>query len=138
MADTHSVKVRSYNMSRIRSVDSKPELKLRKEMWQRGIRGYRLHQKIAGRPDVVFTKKRIAVFVDGCFWHQCPICFVRPKSNNEYWDKKISRNVSRDVEVVRLLGDEGYRVIRLWEHDVLKSTGYCVDLITRAIETQAQ
>ena len=138
MADTHSTKVRSYNMSRIRSINSKPELKLRKELWQHSIRGYRLHQKIAGRPDLVFTKSKLAVFVDGCFWHHCPTCFVRPKSNNEYWDAKITRNVNRDVEVVRLLSDEGYRVIRLWEHDVLKSTGYCVDLISRALQSQAQ
>ncbi len=133
MADTHSSKVRSYNMSRIRSVDSAPELKLRSELWQRGMRGYRLHKKIAGKPDIVFAKGKLAIFVDGCFWHHCPTCFVRPKSNNEYWDKKISRNVSRDVEVVRLLSDEGYRVIRLWEHDVLKNTGHCVDLISRAV-----
>ena len=133
MADTHSTKVRSYNMSRIRSSDSKPEIILRRELWKHGLRGYRLHQKIAGRPDLLFTRRKVAVFVDGCFWHQCPTCFVRPKSNNEYWDKKIARNVSRDVEVVRLLSDEGYTVLRLWEHDVLKSTGYCRDLIARAI-----
>ena len=135
MADTHSTKVRSYNMSRIRSVNSKPEIKLRKEIWQRGIRGYRLHQKIAGRPDLVFTKKKVAIFVDGCFWHQCPTCFVRPKSNNEYWDAKISRNVERDAEVVRLLSEEGYYVIRLWEHDVQKNTNHCVDLISQALQT---
>jgi DNA mismatch endonuclease (patch repair protein) len=133
MADTHSIKVRSYNMSRIRSIDSKPEIKLRKELWRNGIRGYRLHKKITGKPDLVFAKSMVAVFVDGCFWHHCPTCFVRPKSNNEYWDTKIARNVSRDVEVVRQLSDDGYKVIRLWEHDVLKSTSYCTDLIARAI-----
>lgn len=133
MADNHSVKVRSYNMSRIRSIDSKPEVKLRRELWLRGMRGYRLHKKIVGKPDIVFGKCKVVIFVDGCFWHHCPTCFVRPKSNQEYWDKKIARNVSRDVEVVRRLGDEGYKVVRLWEHDVLKSTGYCTELIARAI-----
>ncbi len=120
-------------MSRIRSTDTVPEIKLRRELWQRGLRGYRLHKKITGKPDIVFTKNKVAIFVDGCFWHRCPICFVRPKSNNEYWDQKIARNISRDVEVVQILSEEGYRVIRLWEHDVLKSTDYCIELIERTI-----
>ena len=108
-------------------------LPMRQELWRRGMKGYRLHKKIAGKPDLVFTKSKVAIFVDGCFWHHCPICFIWPKSNNDYWDKKIARNVSRDVEVVRLLSGEGYKVVRLWEHDVLKNTSHCADLVARAI-----
>lgn len=82
----------------------------------------------------MFTKKKIAIFVDGCFWHRCPACFVRPKSNNEYWDKKIQHNTARDAEVSQTLQAEGYRVIRLWEHDVLKNTQCCVNIIQEALE----
>lgn len=135
MADNHSIKVRSFNMSRIRSKDSVPELKLRKKLWEKNIRGYRLHQKIAGKPDIVFTRKKVAIFVDGCFWHHCPICFVKPKSNNDYWDAKIARNIRRDVEVVKALSEAGYTVMRLWEHDVLKHTDFCVDLIVRRLKS---
>lgn len=121
-------------MSRIRGINSKPELKLRKALWEQRLRGYRLHVKITGKPDIVFTKKKTAIFVDGCFWHRCPVCFVRPKSNNEYWDKKIQRNTTRDAEVSQTLQAEGYRVVRLWEHDVLKNTQYCVNIIQEALE----
>ena len=86
-----------------------------------------------GRPDITFVGRRIAVFVDGCFWHHCPTCFVRPKSNNEYWDAKIERNIKRDIEVTKLVSGEGYHVIRLWEHDILKNTDHCVNLLSRML-----
>lgn len=135
MADTHSPQVRSYNMSRIRSTNSKPELILRRALWAHGLRGYRIHKKVVGKPDIVFTRKMIVVFVDGCFWHHCPTCFVPPKSNNDYWDKKILRNTTRDSEVTQTLQEAGYRVLRLWEHQILKDTAYCVNVISDLLKT---
>lgn len=112
---------RSYCMSRITSKNTKPELMFRKAVWGQGIRGYRLHAKLPGKPDLFFPKKRVAIFIDGCFWHHCPDCFVRPKSNNDYWDKKIERNTNRDVEVNKSLQNDSITVVRLWEHEVKKS-----------------
>lgn len=82
------------------------------------MRGYRIKTSLIGKPDLFFPKKKIAVFIDGCFWHKCPKCFVRPKSNIKYWDKKIQRNVERDFEVTKTLQKEGICVIRLWEHEI--------------------
>ncbi|MCH7770643.1 MAG: hypothetical protein IIA49_06455 [Bacteroidetes bacterium] len=64
---------------------------MRVHLWRRGVWGYRLHAKVAGNPDIVFIKKKIAIFIDGCFWHKCPKCFRKPKSNQDYWEPKIQR-----------------------------------------------
>jgi DNA mismatch endonuclease, patch repair protein len=119
MPDCYPKEVRSKVMSRIRSKNTKPELLLRKTLWHLGYRGYRIHnQKIPGKPDIVFTKKKIAIFIDGCFWHGCPQCFVEPKSNRDYWLPKIRRTIERDkMQNVRLQSD-GWNVIRIWEHDI--------------------
>src|SRR5579872_4444216 len=114
-------KQRSYCMSRITSRNTKPEIIFRKYLWSVGIRGYRLHSKLPGKPDMYFGRKRIAVFVDGCFWHMCPLDFVKPKSHNEYWDKKLNRNVERDKEVSKALNELNIRVVRFWEHDIKKN-----------------
>ena len=99
MVDVLTKEQRSYNMSRIRAKDTKPELKLRKLLFENGIRGYRIHYNLPGKPDVVFVKKRIVVFVDGCYWHKCPVCFVEPETRKEFWMKKIEGNVNRDKEI---------------------------------------
>ena len=83
------------------------------------LRGWTLHSSdIAGKPDFYFRKRRIAVFVDGCFWHGCPKCFQAPRQNATFWRLKIGRNRTRDRKVGRLLRRDGIRVIRIWEHDV--------------------
>ena len=120
MADTHSKKQRSENMAKIRSVGNKStEMALISLMRLNKITGWRRHLKtVAGRPDFVFPKKKIAVFVDGCFWHGCPMCSLKSKSNKEYWDKKIVRNIERDRSVKRELKKAGWTVVRIWEHDI--------------------
>jgi DNA mismatch endonuclease (patch repair protein) len=85
-----------------------------------GIRGYRIHYNLPGKPDLVFVKKRIAVFVDGCFWHKCPSCFKEPETRNEFWMKKIQSNVERDKKVDDLLKNDGWIIIRIWEHEIKK------------------
>lgn len=117
MSDVMTPEQRSRCMARIRGRDTKPEVLLRKELWRRGLR-YRLRCRLPGRPDLVVTKFRVAVFVDGCFWHGCPTHGARPKSNREFWCRKLSRNMERDREVNERLKSMGWKVIRIWEHEV--------------------
>ena len=105
-------------MSKVKSKDTSIELLLRKELWKRGFR-YRLQYPLPGKPDLVFPKYKIAVFVDGCFWHGCPICNKKmPSSNKEYWKRKIKRNIERDRRTDGELSNMGWRVIRVWEHQI--------------------
>jgi DNA mismatch endonuclease (patch repair protein) len=117
MPDVMTPTQRSRCMSRIRSSATKPELALRRALWAMGVR-YRLKSKLPGKPDIIFTRPRLAVFVDGCFWHGCPIHGTRPKSNSEYWNPKIERNQLRDAEVREKLEALGWRVLRFWDHDL--------------------
>lgn len=117
MADVLTKGQRSYCMSRIRGRDTKPEVRLRKALWQSGLR-YRVSGPLPGRPDVVFAGVRAVVFVDGCFWHRCPKHAVPPKSNGAFWRRKLRANVARDRSVDRKLHELGWRVIRVWEHEV--------------------
>lgn len=119
MADKIPAERRSYNMSRIRAADTGVEMILRRELRARGVRGYRVHPKgLPGKPDIVFTRWKVAVFVDGCFWHACERCFVAPSSNTDYWRTKIARNVTRDREITAALRHVGWRVLRIWEHEI--------------------
>ena len=121
MTDVLTKKQRSFNMSQIKGKDTKPEVILRKQLYARGIRGYRIHYKLSGKPDIVFLKKKIAIFVDGCFWHKCPLCFVKPKTRAKFWTKKIESNIKRDTTVKELLEKEGWIVLRIWEHEIKKT-----------------
>lgn len=102
--------------------DTKPELQLRSALHRSGLR-FRKDLRIdlgdvKPRPDVVFTKARVAVFVDGCFWHACPVHrTVRPKTNSAYWAKKLADNVARDKKQDAALKDAGWLVVRIWEHE---------------------
>lgn len=111
---------RSRNMSANRRTGTKPELALRSALHGRGHRFRKdLRVDVPGlrvRPDIVFTRLRLAVFVDGCFWHACPEHGRPPTHNEWYWSPKLQRNVARDAEVTELLGAAGWRVIRIWEH----------------------
>lgn len=125
---------RSQNMAAIRRKNTRIERRLRSALWASGIRGYRVDSgKIAGRPDIAFGPARVAVFVDGCFWHRCPRCYKEPKSNTEYWRQKMGRNVARDRETDRQLLEDGWTVIRLWEHEVEGDLPGCVGLIGDAV-----
>jgi DNA mismatch endonuclease, patch repair protein len=125
--DVHDKGTRSFNMSRIRATNTKPELMLRKVLWLIGLRGYRLHSRLPGRPDIAFGKKRVAIFVDGCFWHSCPHCSDgrAPKSNTSYWTEKRQRNRERDLRNTSKLEAEGWTVVRFWEHEVNKDPIGC-------------
>ena len=118
MVDVHTRKQRSYNMSQIRCKNTKPEINLRKFLWNKKLRGYRLNTKLYGKPDIVYSKFQIVIFIDGCQWHKCPRHFVMPKSNISFWKKKINSNVKRDSKVNEYFKKEGWRIIRVWEHDL--------------------
>ena len=120
MTDVLTPKQRSYNMSQIRGKNTWPEVKLRKLLWSEGVRGYRIHYNLPGKPDIVFIKKKIAIFIDGCFWHKCPICFQEPETRKEFWMKKIQSNIERDRKVDEQLKNDGWTIIRIWEHEIKK------------------
>lgn len=119
MADNHTKEVRSYNMSRIRSNNTKPEVQVRSYLHKCGFRFRKNDKRYPGKPDIVLPKYKTAVFVNGCFWHKhnCPR-FVMPKSNTDYWIKKIDGNVKRDSEHYQKLKSMGWRVIVVWECEV--------------------
>ena len=117
MVDVVSREVRSRMMAGIRDRDTKPELLLRREMHRRGFR-YRLHVKdMPGRPDLVLVRQRVAVFVQGCFWHRHEGCRFSavPKSNEEFWSAKFNENVARDKRIQKELRMDGWRVAIVWE-----------------------
>lgn len=120
MTDVLTPKQRKYNMSRIRGKNTVPEIKLRKMLFASGIRGYRIHYNLPGKPDLVFVKKKIAVFIDGCFWHKCPVDFQEPETRKEFWMKKIQSNIDRDKKVNEQLKNDGWTIIRIWEHEIKK------------------
>ena len=118
MADVHTKEQRSYNMSMIKASRTKPELKIKKFM---KILGFTYQPKnIVGKPDFANKKQKIAVFVDGCFWHKCPKCYKKPKTNTKFWNDKINKNVERDKKINIVLKKNGWKVIRLWEHSLKK------------------
>ncbi|HAZ67754.1 MAG TPA: very short patch repair endonuclease [Oscillibacter sp.] len=121
MADNHSKEVRSMNMSRIRSTNSKPEEIVRKYLFSKGFRYRKNVKKLPGCPDIVLPKYKTVIFVNGCFWHKhdCPR-FVWPSSNQEYWKPKILRNVERDKNNCRELSSKGWNVITIWECELKK------------------
>jgi DNA mismatch endonuclease, patch repair protein len=97
-------------------------------LWREGVR-YSLRSKLPGKPDIVLSRYKIAIFVGGCFWHRCPLHGSFPKTNRLFWEKKITRNVARDTEVNSLLASSGWKVIRVWEHEIKRSRKKVVEYI---------
>ena len=126
MADNLSKEQRSHCMSRIRSRNTKAELILRSLFKGRHLR---FHPNIFGNPDFGSKKGKIAVFLDGCFWHKCPKCYRQPKSRKAYWIGKAIKNRKRDSAVNRRLSKDGFRVLRFWEHDILCDPLKCANRI---------
>lgn len=123
-------------MSLIRSRGNRrTELRLIGAFREAGITGWRRHLPLPGRPDFAFRAARLLVFVDGCFWHGCAKCYRRPASNRAYWDAKVIRNQTRDRAVTRELKKKGWRVLRVWEHE-LKDTAALLRRVRRALERE--
>lgn len=131
---------RKKNMRAIRSKDTTIELALRKALWQRGIRYRKNYKGLIGKPDIVITKYRIAVFCDSDFWHgyDWEKRKARIKSNQNYWIPKIERNMKRDREVTAALVEQGWIVLRFWEHTIRKELEECVDDIQEAVDVRKE
>ena len=117
MTDVHSPAVRSYNMSRVKGKNTKPEILVRKFLFSNGFR-YRLHaKKLAGKPDIVLSKYKTIIFINGCFWHGHDGCkyFSVPKTKTEWWLNKIIGNISNDSRSIESLTNEGWNIIIIWE-----------------------
>ena len=123
MVDKFSKETRSRIMSKIRATNTKPEIKIRKILYKSGHKGYRLNYKKApGKPDICYVGKKVAIFIDGCFWHGCPKCYKKPASNKKYWDEKIKTNKKRDRKVNSALKKGNWTILRFWECEVNKET----------------
>ena len=140
MADDLTPEQRRKNMQAIRSKDTSIELRLRKALWDRGIRYRKNYKKLIGKPDIAVTKYKIAVFCDSDYWHgyDWENRSQRIKSNREYWIPKIERNMARDQEVNEALARDGWTVLRFWEWQIKKQLDDCVDEILAAVSAKKE
>ena len=122
--DVHDIKTRSYNMSKIRGRDTKPEEIVRKYLFSQGFRYRKNVASLPGKPDIVLPKYRTVIFVNGCFWHGHEGCkyFVWPKNNAEFWKEKIQTNKKRDDDTSRMLAEMGWSVLTVWECQLKKDS----------------
>jgi DNA mismatch endonuclease (patch repair protein) len=131
--DTLSREQRHIVMSKIRSKNTKPELIIMRALKKRGIYFTKHRKDVLGKPDIVFKRKKIAVFIDSDFWHCNPERFRMPKSNVDFWSRKINRNIFRDYKVSETLTSSGWTVVRIWESDVLNNPDVCLGIILKTI-----
>src|SRR5579862_7088809 len=135
MTDVFSRRKRSEVMSRIRSRNNRDtELLFASLLRRNRIWGWRRHLPLTGRPDFAFTKSRVAIFIDGCFWHCCRKCGNMPATNADFWRKKLRGNRLRDRKVNRLLTADGWRVLRIWEHELKEARTVLAKLRTTVPE----
>lgn len=134
--DVFSKEKRSDVMSKIRGSGNKDtELAIIQIFKEFHITGWRRNQKIFGKPDFTFWKQRVVVFVDGCFWHGCKLHSTIPKTNNEFWERKLTKNKERDEYVTKQLEARRWKVLRIWEHDLKDHTSVAL-VIKEALEKQ--
>jgi len=133
MTDNMSKENRTKTMKAIRS-QSKLENQITKELWRRGYRFRKNAKTLFGKPDISIKKYKIVIFIDSCFWHVCPIHSNEPKSNQDYWEKKLLRNQQRDNEVNNYYISNGWNVKRIWEHEIKKDLNGVVEDIADFIE----
>jgi DNA mismatch endonuclease, patch repair protein len=120
-------------MSRVKNRDTSPEVSLRRALWAAGIRGWRLHpRRIPGRPDIAWPGRRLAVFVDGAFWHGHPDYYWG--QSGPFWDEKIGRNRARDIKVNAALEADDWMVLRIWDFEVERDIQTCVERVKVALE----
>ena len=136
--DKHTPEQRRRNMQAVKNKDSKIELLLRKELWNRGFRYRKNATKIFGKPDIVFIGKKVAVFCDSEFWHGYNWEERKKdfKSHQDFWIPKIERNIQRDKEVTEKLESEGWTVLRFWGNEIKKNTSQCADIIEKAVSAK--
>ncbi|WP_437712196.1 very short patch repair endonuclease [Sorangium sp. So ce448] len=123
---------RSENMAAVRTRNTGPEVVLRRALWAAGLRGYRLHVALPGHPDITFSRQQVAVFVDGCFWHGCPLHYSAPATRAAFWAAKLRTNVLRDAEVDTALRTAGWHPLHVWQHE-LRDTDQVVERIRHTL-----
>lgn len=123
-------------MSANRATETGPEVTLRKALWQEGINGYRKNwRKAPGTPDIAFPAKKVAIFVNGCFWHRCKKCNLPlPKSNTKFWNEKFNRNTKRDELKLKAIKSLGWRVLIVWECDIKQNLPRIVRAIGKLVD----
>lgn len=121
-------------MARVKGKNTSPERMLRSALWEAGLR-YRLNYKVpAGRPDIVFPGPKVAVTVDGCFWHGCPAHYSRPRSREEFWAEKLAANTERDSRLTLRLESLGWIMVRVWEHEIFTQLDEVVEIVRQATQ----
>ena len=134
-SDNLTKEQRHRNMSHIRSKDTKIEIRLRKALWAEGIRYRKNYSPLPGKPDIVLTKYKIAIFCDSSFWHGRDFDEKKkPATNSDYWEKKIRRNMERDDEVTKSLRFMGWTVLRFWDYEIVKHLDECVEAVKEAVQ----
>jgi DNA mismatch endonuclease (patch repair protein) len=134
MTDTLTPEQRRRCMSSVRNKNTGLEMQLRRALWKAGLR-YSVNFKLPGKPDIAFPKRKIAIFIDGCFWHGCSIHGSIPKTNTDFWAAKIKGNIERDRRITDQLTTDGWTVIRVWEHEIKKCLDTIVEKIIQTLRT---
>ncbi len=132
MPDRFDKKTRSAIMSYIRHKNTSLEVNFRKLLWKNGLRGYRIHYKLPGKPDIVYVSKKIVIFLDGDFWHGYNWKKLGKIPPKKYWQEKIQKNIDRAKKYNRQLKKEGWTVLRFWEYEVKKNPEKCIKKIKEA------
>lgn len=137
MTDVMTNKQRQKNMRAIKSV-SKLEGVVTKELWKKGFRFRKNTKTLFGKPDISIKKYKIVIFIDSCFWHQCPLHGNMPKNNYEFWYKKLTRNKERDQEVNEYYMEIGWKIKRIWEHEIKENFDNSINSLANFIEEAKQ
>lgn len=132
MADNLTKEQRTKNMKAIKS-QSALENRVTKALWKLGFR-FRKNVNLFGKPDIAIKKYKIVIFIDSCFWHSCPLHGNMPKSNREYWEKKLNRNKRRDIAVTTYYRDIGWNILRVWEHEFKENFDGALNQIVKFIK----
>ena len=136
MADNLTIEQRHKNMTNIRSTNTKIEKDVTKALWNLGYRFRKNVKTLPGKPDIAIQKYKIVIFLDSCFWHKCPEHFKKPKSNLEYWEPKIKRNIASDDAINQYYKDNNWHILRIWEHEIKKTNFQnTIEKIKNFIET---
>ena len=132
--DSVTKEIRKKTIQAIRSNNTSIEIKFRKALFANGVRFRKNVKNLVGKPDIAWKRKKIVVFLDSCFWHSCPIHFRKPKSNVEYWEKKIDRNIKRDLYINTFYLTNGWKLFRFWEHDIKENFEVIVNKVIKKYE----
>lgn len=135
-----TTKERSELMQRIRSVDTKPEIQFRKSLWAKGVRYRKNNKRLPGNPDICISKQKIAIFIDGEFWHgfDWENKKRKIKANCDYWIPKIEKNIERDKKYKMLLENDGWTVLRFWEREIKKKPTECLEIVLALLNSEGK